>query len=433
MLRQFSKRINVNAIRARDFAQLILFRASSSDIDKDKFEVKINQTNETFELYEKKVNIASGKLKKFEFPFVYLRDNCQCEFCYHAQSSSRTLSWENFDVSIKPKNFLFDDSRNVLKVIWNDNEQHTSEYDYEWLKARNFSIENREHYLKTFYRPDKKLWTKNNFKSILQNFDFMKIIETDHELYDWLNCLAIHGVAIIKNTPQTENEIRRIAERVGFIRRTHYGEDFTVKAKEGASNVAYLTAPLQMHADLPYYHHAPGVNILHCLVQSKSKGAENLLTDGFQIVNIMKQDHPEEFEALSKILVNWYDVGKEESGPPFHSILRAPMFCFDYENKIERINHSIPQRDSFFTASVEDVKRWYKALAKFIELIHREAVEFKTEEGTILSFDNSRLLHGRKQYEDSAGNYRHLVGAYLDWDEIYSRLRVLQKELKKKY
>lgn len=325
----------------------------------------------------------------------------------------------------------FDDLRRVLHVTWNDNENHTSTFDYDWLKARNFSLENREDYLKNLYRPEKKLWSKNDFADILQSFDFTKIMENDQELHDWLNCLSINGVAIINNTPQTEGEARKIADRVGFIRRTHYGEEFMVKAKEGTSNVAYLSAPLQMHTDLPYYHYAPGVNLLHCLVQSKSSGAQNLISDAFYVANLMKEKFPAEFASLSTVLVNWTDIGQEETGPPFHSVYRAPMICLDYEKQLERINHSIPQRGSFFTVPLIEVKGWYKALAKFVELIHREAVEFKTEEGTILCFDNSRLVHGRKKYEDANGNYRHLVGAYLDWDEIFSRLRVLQTHLRK--
>jgi gamma-butyrobetaine dioxygenase len=138
-------------------------------------------------------------------------------------------------------------------VTWNDNEHHTSVFDYNWLKSRNFSLENREQYLKTSYRPEKKLWSRDDFTSVLQFFDFTKIMESDHELHDWLKCLSVNGVAIIKNTPQTEKEARKIADRVGFIRRTHYGEEFMVKAKEDTSNVAYLSAPLQVHSDLPYY------------------------------------------------------------------------------------------------------------------------------------------------------------------------------------
>lgn len=45
--------------------------------------------------------------------------------------------------------------------------------------------------------------------------------------------------------------------------------------------------------------------------------------------------------------------------------------------------------------------------------------------GDILTFDNTRCLHGRTGYTDQENNTRHLIGAYVDWDEIYSRLRVL--------
>lgn len=314
-------------------------------------------------------------------------------------------------------------------MTWNDSSLHTSVFDYEWLQARNFADDNRENYLQKFYRPEKRLWSKDDYKDVLQYFDFKKIIESDQELHDWLECLTVNGVAMIENTPQTESEARKIANRVGFIRKTHYGEEFIVKAKEDTSNVAYLSAPLQIHTDLPYYDFAPGVNLLHCLVQSKSNGAQNQLCDGFYVAKVMEEKFPEEFKSLSSVLVNWFDIGQEETGPPFHSIYRAPMFCLDYENKIERVNHSIPQRDSFFSVPLQEVRGWYKALKLFVDLIHQESVEFKTVEGTILCFDNSRLVHGRKKYKDVDGNYRHIVGAYLDWDEIFSRLRVLQKQL----
>lgn len=315
-----------------------------------------------------------------------------------------------------------------MSITWNDSERHKSVYTFDWLKARNFTSNNRDAYLKNFYRPEKKLWSKNDFADILQYFDFKKIIEDDRELHDWLSCLTTNGVAIIQNTPHSELEARKIADRVGFIRRTHYGEEFIVKSKEGTSNVAYLSTPLQMHTDLPYYEYAPGVNLLHCLVQSKSSGAQNQLADAFYIAQLMKDKYPEHYKSLSTVLVNWTDIGIEETGPPFHSIYRAPMICLGYDQQIERINHSIPQRDSFFTVPLNEVKSWYEALAKFVELIHSECVEFKTKEGTILCFDNSRLVHGRKKYEDLSGNCRHIVGAYLDWDEIFSRLRVLQKK-----
>lgn len=214
----------------------------------------------------------------------------------------------------------------------------------------------------------------------LENFEFDRIINEDIELYNWLKCMITKGVAIITNVRESENQVRVLANRIAFIRRTHYGEEFIVKAKEGTSNVAYLSDHLQMHTDLPYYDYAPGVNLLHCLVQSQSKGAQNLLTDGFYIAQKMSEHHNKDFQILSKILVNWFDIG-EENNIPFHSIHRAPVICLDLEGNIVRINHSIPQRDSFFSVSVNEAQLWYKALKKFVDLIHKEASELKIKEG----------------------------------------------------
>lgn len=268
-----------------------------------------------------------------------------------------------------------------MKIAWNDNDIHESEYDFEWLKARNFSDEARGDYLKKYYRPEKKLWSKKDFQ--FEQFDFRELVESDLTLYKWLRCMAVNGTAIISNTPQEERSARVIADRVGFIRKTHYGEEFEVKAKEGTANVAYLSENLQIHTDLPYYAYVPGANLLHCLVQSKSQGAQNLLADGFYVAELMRKEFPQEYYLLSTVIVNWSDIGleKETSSVPFHSIYRAPMFCFDYDNNLERINHSIPQRDSFFSVNVKVVREWYKALRKFVDLIHAEAVEFKTKEG----------------------------------------------------
>lgn len=92
---------------------------------------------------------------------------------------------------------------------------------------------------------------------------------------------------------------------------------------------------------------------------------------------------------------------------------------------MNRITQSVPQRDSFFSISPEHADEWYKAMLRFVDILYDESVSFKTKPGDILTFSNIRLLHGRTGYQDVEGNTRHLVGAFIDWDEIYSRLRVL--------
>lgn len=80
---------------------------------------------------------------------------------------------------------------------------------------------------------------------------------------------------------------------------------------------------------------------------------------------------------------------------------------------------------------MEEVQPWYNALAKITKVIHEQVVEVRTEPGDILTFDNIRLLHGRKAFTDTKDNTRHLVGAYLDWDEIFSKIRVLKENKNK--
>lgn len=48
----------------------------------------------------------------------------------------------------------------------------------------------------------------------------------------------------------------------------------------------------------------------------------------------------------------------------------------------------------------------------------------------MLTFDNWRLLHGRRDYRSRADRARHLEGAYLDWDEVMSRLRILRSSVR---
>ena len=46
-----------------------------------------------------------------------------------------------------------------------------------------------------------------------------------------------------------------------------------------------------------------------------------------------------------------------------------------------------------------------------------------------MTFDNRRVIHGRRAFETTTSSSRHLETGYLEWDELDSRLRVLHKQL----
>lgn len=143
-------------------------------------------------------------------------------------------------------------------------------------------------------------------------------------LKEWIETLSTYGIALIRNTPRDKTVSRALANRIGFIRQTTYGEEYVVQAKPNATNQAYLSAKLQWHIDLPYYEYAPGVNLLHFYEQTKTKGGSNIIVDGFNIAERIKHQHPEDYKILCEVVVDWNDITVEQD-IPYHNIWRAPV------------------------------------------------------------------------------------------------------------
>ena len=55
-------------------------------------------------------------------------------------------------------------------------------------------------------------------------------------------------------------------------------------------------------------------------------------------------------------------------------------------------------------------------------------IDHKMGPGDIAVFNNSRVLHGRTGFQITAEGNRYLEGIYIDWDTMYSRLRVLTEK-----
>lgn len=201
----------------------------------------------------------------------------------------------------------------------------------------------------------------------------------------------------------------------------------TLSSFPGTSNVAYLSSKLQLHTDLPYYEYKPGINMLHCIIQASdpSQGI-NQLTDCLSVCRHLAANRQSVYETLSRTLVDWTDYG-EDNRYRFANIHRAPVIALDARGEVTRINFSQPQRDSVFNAPLEEVLPWYEAFAEFADLLHdpKYLVELRLRPGEVLTFDNIRLVHGREGYTGE----RLLEGAYLDWDLVRSRIRILRSEL----
>ncbi|KAG8228929.1 hypothetical protein J437_LFUL007321 [Ladona fulva] len=239
------------------------------------------------------------------------------------------------------------EDKSTLTLTWEDG--HQSAFEADWLNERAFTPRARINRLSN-YRGNRVLWDAKDFARISDNtnmsesswsFPFDDILSKDSSLLAWLEYLENWGIAMIVGAEPCNGQLRKLAERVAFVRRTHYGELFSVRAKDEPSNVAYTSDKLQLHTDLPYYEYKPGVNMLQCIVQWAGPGGENHLVDSFAVAELMRQEHPKEYEILSKTIVDWVDIGKEPVGEDdgsvsavkqerkaFHSIYRAPVIWY---------------------------------------------------------------------------------------------------------
>ncbi|XP_026507127.1 gamma-butyrobetaine dioxygenase isoform X1 [Terrapene carolina triunguis] len=199
-----------------------------------------------------------------------------------------------------------------------------------------------------------------------------------------------------------------------------------VEDKMDANNVAYTSGKLSFHTDYPVLQHPPGIQFLHCIKQAAT-GGESEVVDGFHVSNKLKEQNPQAFQILSSTLVDFTDVGVDYCDFTMQSKQR--IIDVDYRGQVVRINYNNATRDTVFDIPAEKVQPFYAALKEFVDLLNSPEHKFtyKMKPGDIVTFDNWRLLHGRRSYQSGTEISRHLEGAYADWDVVMSRLRLLRK------
>ncbi|CAB1339645.1 unnamed protein product, partial [Coregonus sp. 'balchen'] len=70
------------------------------------------------------------------YPYTWLRDNCQCPLCTLQSAQARSLLLSQLDIHTGVDRVQVTDN-NKVSIVWPD--QHTSEFDPEWLRKRCFS------------------------------------------------------------------------------------------------------------------------------------------------------------------------------------------------------------------------------------------------------------------------------------------------------
>ena len=361
------------------------------------------------------IDLGSGQLSQFHY--VWLRDNCSCNQCTHADTRERILVTSEIPDDLLALDARIDGDEVVVK--WNDHD-HQSRFQINWLKEHNYSGST----FATDPAAGKTIIWDSSLNDNVPTFDYSEV-RTDKAVFlSWCEAVRDYGLTIVRNAPLEEGEIERFANYVGVVREVIYDRLHNVRATPGeynAYNVASTTLELKPHTDMPNYNNPPGVQMFHFLI-NESKGGESTAVDGFNVAAKLKEQNPEAYQVLATTPVQFrmYSARGDVIGSNPLLTLGA-----DGELKVFRFSNQLAQPSNLAPNKIEGFYDAYRKLGRLIE-DPKNRVQFRLETGDIMVTNNLRVMHGRNSYDPSTGG-RHLQLSYMDFDDVMSRIRMLKK------
>jgi trimethyllysine dioxygenase len=149
-------------------------------------------------------------------------------------------------------------------------------------------------------------------------------------------------------------------------------------------------------------------------------GGDSVLVDGFEIAAIMAAEMPDLYRLLTEVEVTGQYIDFEKG---IHLMAKRPVFRLDSAGRLVQVSFNHLDRAPLFLPEFE-LQAFYRAYGAFARLANDRKLQYRRrlEPGSLVLFDNWRLLHARDAYQ----GYRRLAGAYLNKEDVESRLRVLR-------
>ncbi|MFG6666944.1 TauD/TfdA family dioxygenase [Halomonas sp. HNIBRBA4712] len=343
---------------------------------------------------------------KATLAFIWLRDHCACPQCRHPQTRERLLTPLS-EVSA-PKAVTL--ANGHLYIEWADG--HASAFHSGWLHQRRPGAQAGSPL------PEPRAWRDAFTPTRVRHAEFLTLPGER----EWLDAVLRDGLALVTDAPLEEEEITRLAARIGPSRATNFGDRFDVRSQPNPNNAAYTAVGLALHIDLPNWRQPPDIQLLYCL-ENDASGGGSLFADGLRVVEALRREDPQALSILSRTPIDFRFQDE------YHDIrTRVPVIQLDEAGEVIDIRLNNWIRDALDLPSNE-MAAWYRAYRLLWTLFHSEAhqLEFDLLPGQMVAFDNRRVLHGRRAFDPESGA-RHLQGLYLDRDLLVSRRRVLDRE-----
>ena len=300
----------------------------------------------------------------------------------------------------------------ALAITWSHG-GHVSRYHPGWLRAQGWFGQEAS-------SNSAVLWTAADLAEP-PTWDGPEALRDDGAFLGWLEALRDYGVARLEGLPLEDGLLERVVEKIGPVRESNFGRSYSLELKDDPDSNAFTSAPLLQHMDMPTRECPHGLQFLYCRANTAS-GGEGLYCDGYRIAEDMRTEEPGHFHSLTT------DVWEHNNRAKASSYrARGPVIEIDPDGHVTGIRLTSWLR-SPMRAPLEIQDRAYRAVRAFTARAQnpRYLMSIVYKPGDLLAFDNRRVLHGRAGY-DAAGGTRRIEGIYADRDDLYSRIRTLQR------
>ena len=363
------------------------------------------------EVGDKGLHITLSDGGSHYFNYYWLRDNCPSSF----SSVTRERSFDIFHLDTAPRPNSAAVEGDALVIDWSG-EDHVSRMPLDWLEA--YKVAKPRHDPADLPRV---AWYSDHYPTV-PRFSQPELVADKMKRAAWIEAMLVHGFTIVTDMPDSNEGLTQTAELMGYVRPTFFGEYFDVKTHINPTNTAYTSAALELHTDTPAEEFAPGIQFLHCRVNTVD-GGQSLYSDGVAVANDFRKRDPEGFKLLSEVSIPFFC-----EHDTYDSRSRQTVIELDQHGEVSGLTISQHMAD-IFDLDQSLLDDYYPAFCRFGKMLQEDKylMRFLMKGGECMVFDNHRIVHGRAAYSATSGD-RYLRGCYVDRGEMRSTYRALVSE-----
>ena len=350
------------------------------------------------------LNIEFQNGAKDCFPYIWLRDHCKDIENWDERSNQRKLFTALVDPNIKIEETKIIEDNKKIEVKWPDMNKSIY-YSGDFLYKN--SLENISS------NSGEALWDKQSINKAELEIKFDEL-EKNEGFKNLLQTIKTYGFSIINNCPTEMKTVEDIANKIGYVRNSIFGDLWSFESNTEMADSAYTQEELRPHTDGTYNHDAPGLQLLLCC-EYEAEGGESIMVDGFKIAKILRENHGTSYNILSEI-----DIPGRYFGDGVELIAKRPVFKFRNKKLIQVSFNNYDRGD--FRLPNNKINDFYAAIRAFDKLANAKEMQWRQilKPGQLLIFNNWRVLHGRSEFSGK----RKMSGCYINKEDFESVCRM---------